>query len=130
MIIGFTGTRDGMSGEQYAKLALAFKKFKPTVFHHGCCVGADAEAHAMVRDMFPKCKIVGHPPLNKHNEAPVVCHEYRPRAGYLYRNHDIVDECKRLIATPKERSEVLRSGTWATIRYARRIHRSITVIKP
>ena len=49
---------------------------------------------------------------------------------YLERNHDIVDETDMLIATPGEEQEVQRSGTWATIRYARKQKRTILTIYP
>jgi hypothetical protein len=42
-----------------------------------------------------------------------------PEKSYLDRNHDIVDSCSILLALPTGQ-EILPSGTWATIRYARR----------
>lgn len=48
----------------------------------------------------------------------------------LVRNHDIVDSTELLIACPKEQVEVLRSGTWATIRYARKKEITVWLIDP
>jgi hypothetical protein len=44
------------------------------------------------------------------------------------RNEDIADMCDILIAAPKAATEVLRSGTWATIRHARRIGRQVVLL--
>ena len=52
-----------------------------------------------------------------------------PPKDYLDRNHDIVDQTDLLIATPKENTEVLRSGTWATIRYAKKINKPTWIIE-
>jgi predicted Rossmann fold nucleotide-binding protein DprA/Smf involved in DNA uptake len=54
---------------------------------------------------------------------------YVPRP-YLVRNRDIVDVCNLLLATPGGTVEQLRSGTWATIRYARRIGRPVWIVFP
>jgi len=48
----------------------------------------------------------------------------------LARNRDIVNMSDILIAAPGEKAEVLRSGTWATIRYARKMSRKLLVIYP
>lgn len=46
-------------------------------------------------------------------------------------DHDIVDATAVLVACPKEEEgEELRSGTWATVRYARRRHRPVYVVRP
>jgi hypothetical protein len=45
---------------------------------------------------------------------------------YLVRNRHIVDASSVLIATPKG-DEELRSGTWSTVRYARKIRRDFTI---
>ena len=54
----------------------------------------------------------------------------RPAKPPLDRNHDIVERCDLLIATPHTVEEQLRSGTWATIRYARKVHRPHYIIRP
>jgi hypothetical protein len=53
-----------------------------------------------------------------------------PAKPYLVRNHEIVDDSQVLIAAPKEFTEQLRSGTWATIRYARKIGRTVRIVFP
>lgn len=74
--------------------------------------------------------VVGHPPLNEskraHNKFTSVWCEPRP---FIVRNHDIVDLTDWLLATPKG-DEVVRSGTWATVRYARRIDHPVVIVYP
>lgn len=52
-------------------------------------------------------------------------HEEKP---FIKRNHDIVDACDVLIACPETNKEVQRSGTGATIRYARKQGKKIELI--
>jgi len=54
----------------------------------------------------------------------------RKQKEYLARNKDIVAETEFLIATPKEYTEILRSGTWATIREAFRQNKKVAIIFP
>jgi len=56
--------------------------------------------------------------------------EYRNPQDYLVRNQDIVNECDVLVATPKENNEVLRSGTWATIRRATKAKKPVLIVNP
>ena len=49
---------------------------------------------------------------------------------YLERNRSIVDACNVMIATPKEMEHTLRSGTWATVRYAWQKKKNIIIIPP
>ena len=41
------------------------------------------------------------------------------------RNKDIVNSCDILIACPENDKEVIRSGTWSTIRYAKKINKTV-----
>jgi hypothetical protein len=95
--------------------------------HHGDCVGADADAHAIARAL--RARVVVHPPWVTKKRA--FCHgnETRDPLPYLERNHHIVDETDMLIATPRG-PELLRSGTWATVRYARQQGKVIVIIEP
>ena len=124
MNIGFTGTKRGMTDVQKhvvqrAILFLINKDkwcYTPT-FHHGSCIGSDYQAGIIAKSL--GCKIILHPPIITRYMAPCYYDEIREPKDYLVRNHDIVDETEVLIATPKEFTEELRSGTWATVRYAK-----------
>jgi len=95
-------------------------------------VGADEEAADIVCELVPKPKIVGHPPTNRKKMSrwcEYVCNDMIPAEPYLLRNHRIVDAVARMVACPKGEEE-LRSGTWATVRYARKCGKPVTIIWP
>jgi predicted Rossmann fold nucleotide-binding protein DprA/Smf involved in DNA uptake len=46
------------------------------------------------------------------------------------RNKVIVRETEILIAVPAETMEQHRSGTWSTVRYARKLERAVCIIRP
>jgi len=117
MIIGFTGTRMGMTFHQRKLVGNFLDELEPDEAHHGDCVGADAQFHELClhRDI----PLVIHPPTNPSQRAFCVNAQVLVSKDYIARNHDIVDASDILIATPQQAEEVLRSGTWATIRYAR-----------
>lgn len=124
MIVGVTGTRAGCTTLQKRLLTQWMPEI--TELHHGDCIGVDAEAHALaLRYEIP---IVIHPPTNPTYrawcEGAILVHPEKP---YLVRDHDIVDICELLLGVPKG-PEKLRSGTWATIRYARKINRPRSII--
>lgn len=120
--IGFTGTARGMTDTQRQALrsTLLHPSWRrPVEFHHGDCVGADEEAHAIAVEL--GFRVVIHPPLNPSKRAWCKTTSdgfVLPAKEYLPRNHDIVDMCDYLIAAPRQDTEQRRSGTWATWRYA------------
>lgn len=58
-------------------------------------------------------------------------HDYLfPEEAFLKRDHRIVDVTDKLIAAPGQAAEVLRSGTWATVRYAVKIGRPGLTVYP
>lgn len=135
--VGFTGTRKGMTIAQHSavvKIMLrqyARKKHygEDYMWHHGVCIGADQQVHILARIF--EFNIHGHPPKDDSLEAN--CSGFTLVAfpePYIIRNHHIVDACYLLVATPKEHEEVQRSGTWATIRYARTQSKDVIVINP
>lgn len=119
MQVGFTGTREGMTRGQHDKINMLFKATATSEFHHGDCVGSDSQAHNIVRRHANEAKIIVHPPTDDKYRAFCSGDEIREPDSYLFRNHAIVLESELLIATPKEFTEITRSGTWATVRYAR-----------
>ncbi len=126
--VGFTGTRRGMTLRKKAAVREHFDNNDHIVYlHHGDCIGADAEAHAEA--LYFGIRIWTHPPKDQKYRARVssVMHQ-EPLKTYLKRNHDIVDSTTYLIATPSGFTEVRRSGTWATVRYARKQGKEVVII--
>jgi hypothetical protein len=126
MIAGFTGSQKGATRAQLEALrdVLADVSF----LHHGDCIGADALAHGVALSL--GVRVVLHPcnieEKRAHCEGAV--RAYPPRDP-LVRNRHIVNATDVLIALPASFREALRSGTWATIRYARPI-RKVVIIWP
>ena len=129
--VGFTGTRRGMTFLQRRVVNGLVWRVQNGEAHHGCCEGADTEFHAMAYDA--ECRLHGHPPTNPVYRAALtfrstdIVHTEKP---YIDRNRDIIDACEALIAAPGEADEQLRSGTWSTIRYARKLGRRILIVRP
>lgn len=128
MLVGFTGTQRGMTEAQWAALWPLLRERAPGDFHHGDCINADAQAAYLARQA--GFRVIGHPPINESKRAFFPSDENWPAAEYLDRNKTIVRSTEQMIATPGEVEEQLRSGTWSTIRYARRIGRPLHVILP
>lgn len=138
MKLGITGTQDGMTESQF----LAVKEFflslhELTEIHGGDCIGFDAECILLVDEVRPDIKTIGHPPDNPKKRAFLTYDELREEKDYHSRNHDIVDETELLLACPKGPEYDadgkwigLRSGTWSTVRYARKGGKSIVIIMP
>lgn len=128
--VGFTGTSAGMTTRQLLTVQRLLAAFsEPVEFHHGDCIGADAEAHECARVL--KLRIVLHPPQEEKARAfSTWADEIRCPAAYMVRNQRIVDETEQLIAAPFHEKEILRSGTWATIRRARRAKKPVLIVLP
>lgn len=130
-ILGFTGTRRGLMTRQTAELQallLRLRQRGATEFHHGDCVGADAAAHDIAKGL--GYRVVIHPPLNDAARAYKHGDDVRAPAPYLERNRMIVRACDALIAAPAQREEQRRSGTWATVRFARTQARLLYMLWP
>jgi hypothetical protein len=129
LIAGFTGTQKGMTSKQAATLKMLLMSEDVNVFHHGDCIGADAAADTIAHEIGARVRI--HPPLKSDKRAKCEGAEiYYPAKDYIERNHDIVDMANILFATPAEPKEKMRSGTWATIRYATKKKIKTIVILP
>ncbi|KKL24877.1 hypothetical protein LCGC14_2410960 [marine sediment metagenome] len=128
--IGFTGSLHGMTDEQkrIVKAFLINVSGQDLELHHGDCVGADAQVDSICRDL--RIPTVIHPPINSKHRAFCDSADVRQLKPYLERNHDIVDETDLLIAAPQSRTEVQRSGTWATIRYAQTEGKKVSMALP
>ena len=128
MIYGFTGTSHAHLTKKQI-LALDVILFPGDEFHHGDCINSDADAHKEA--ITSRCIVVIHPCTIESKRAfcqgaNTVLEPKKP----LDRNKDIVDACDILIAAPMDdEREELRSGTWATIRYARKINKPIIMLE-
>lgn len=106
-----------------------------TEFHHGGCVGGDEDLAYLVHRLLPHVQVHLHP---GDNPAKYATYAYDTSDWIVYkakdnlaRNRDIVDVTEHLLALPETVGEVLRSGTWATIRYSRdKVHKPRTLIYP
>jgi hypothetical protein len=104
-----------MSDSQKRQFVLVGLLNGVSAFRHGDCRGADLEAAELVRCYLPQAEIIPHPP------AP-------GDGGELARNRDIVAACDVLIAAPYANVETQRSGTWATVRYARASGKAVIML--
>lgn len=134
MRLGFTGTQDGMTPLQMNALGQYLDITRPEEVHHGMCIGADEELDHMLGYYSWPTKIVGHPgvdyvglPSKRGNTNPDLVLSPFP---YIVRNHNIVNKTEALWATPRGMLEERRSGTWATIRYAKKIDRPVIIFYP
>ena len=134
MKIGFTGTRDDMTLWQrntFRDLIIELSAGEELEFHQGCCLGADATATSLVAE-HTKSKILAYPCTIKSMtdaNALKVSQTVQVIKPPLDRNKDIVNASDILIACPNG-PEVLRSGTWSTVRYARKQNKRIIIIWP
>lgn len=129
--IGFTGTRRGMTIEQRKRFIETITKLAVVEFHHGDCTGADAQAHAIVKQYAPSSKIVVHPPIEENRRAFCKGDMEFPCRAYLRRNRDIVNTIDLLIGTPCNDTPVRRgSGTWYTLGYAQKLGVARMIILP
>lgn len=130
MKYGMTGSRKGMSHEQYQKFFTLLERY-PKLCHliHGDCHGADTEAHMLAAEKGHEITIrpCDFPGARARSWAATIHEEKRP----LVRNHDIVDESEMMFAFPDGWVEQWRgSGTWATIRYAKKVKKMLWIIYP
>lgn len=129
LIIGFTGTRQGMNKKQVGQLGMLLSHLQRNIkeVHHGDYVGADAQFDTyVVSRNIPR---IVHPPINLAQRAFCKAELVLPEKDFLDRNKDIVNACNILIAAPLEGNEQVRSGTWSTIRYARKLNREIIILE-
>jgi hypothetical protein len=125
--VGFTGTH---KGAQVLQLELAKQKLMLLKnegfdeFHHGACIGADEQAAKIAKEL--GYRVVAHPGLAKDPANLLFRSEWdgndevREAKPFIERDHDIVDETEAMLATPLTYEETARSGTWTTVRYARK----------
>lgn len=135
--IGVTGTRSGANMAQVQTFAALLRAIRAGTglemgmaprLHHGDCVGFDKQAANLARA--GGFLIVGHPPTNPRLRARFPSDWEEEPLPFLERDQAIVDASDLLIAATKEDHETIRSGTWATIRMARKAGLTHIIIYP
>lgn len=124
--VAVTGTSRGMTPGQQEQArafldALYGKGYRK--LRHGDCIGADAQFARIAKDIgFYLIAHPGHPPdkpeETKYRAFTDFNDEVLPVRPFLVRDKDMVDRAALLVAAPYQDYEVVRSGTWATVRYA------------
>ena len=153
MILSFTGTRRGTTPAQILAAFNLIITAAPERFLHGGAVGADTEIDWLVAPWFWENGIgqnrlmmvmddsdlpIGVYPSDTERQTHWTCavpygaiREVYDPLPPLKRNRIMARLCDRLIACPAEQyGEVVRSGTWMTVRHARTIGRPVTIVRP
>lgn len=129
MTVGFTGTRHGLTSAQCLELRASLVNLRVDEFHHGDCVGGDETAHEIAFSL--KIPIIIHPPnVDKYRAGCTNAMAVKDPVDYHTRNRSIVLSSNVLIACPRGTEEAHRSGTWSTIRFAKKRNRQIIIINP
>lgn len=128
MKLGMTGNRNGISTEAKKFLINFLNTREIQEVHHGDCLGADADFHNLCQER--NIKIIIHPPDDNKLRAYCKSDNILPSKKYIDRNHDIINETDTLIAFPPTEIEILRSGSWATIRYAKKKNKKLFIVYP
>jgi hypothetical protein len=134
LVVGFTGARAGMTPAQAHAVDALLGRLadshpdRALCGLHGDCVGADADFDAICkrRGIAVKIRPASIAGMRAGCDSEAIA-EPRPP---LVRNREIVADSELLIACPRTREEVLRSGVWATIRAMRRRGGPIYLVAP
>jgi len=129
MRVSFTGTRRGLTPEQKSNLKVVLEKAKASILIHGDCIGADADAHVIATKLDltllkRPCNLQAQRAWMSGGEC--IAEPEKP----LERNRKIVDDGDVLVGCPGTLLEERRSGTWSTIRYARKQKKKIVLLWP
>jgi len=134
--VGFTGTQHGMTPAQSVAVASFLTTWRDDFrdaqqelhFLYGMCVGADDQAAMIAGNL--GFTLHGYPGDNPSKYGHVVPHFRHAPMENLRRNAVIVSQCSALLATPRETAMIRRSGTWATVRAARKAAVPVWLIWP
>jgi len=137
MKLGVTGTLHGTTKIQYDNMRLFFLingKYI-TELHHGSSIGVDIEAHNLTTPVKSIDRVI-YPSTVGSTRVDIPTIDLRtedvthPEKDSLERNKDIVDNSEWLLAFPRDMNEVEKSGTWSTVRYARKLDKLISIYWP
>lgn len=137
MKLAFTGTRKGMTPRQHSIVKQILEEFLPDTAVHGGCLGADVDFHDLALyfdtpliEVWPSNLPAWQAKLKTPGPGCICIIRVNEPQPPLDRNWDIVRDADLVLACPDSATETLRSGTWATVRYANQLDKTIKVIKP
>lgn len=135
-LLGFTGSRTGMTDDQQAAVRQELQKVldehqsEALEAHHGDAIGADTQFHAICQEV--NIPVVIHPSQDQKDRA--FCEgakAERPPQNFRQQSESIVNSSDILIAAPNGFREQLRgSGTWMTVRIARKAEKTCVICFP
>ena len=129
--IGFTGTQSQPTESQITRLRACLVHAHKRGYlwmHNGDCIGSDKIAAKIWASLGGFIHL--HPPTSDGRRAFIKADMQSEPLEYLQRNRAIVDASDELVAIPLQGFEEQRSGTWSTVRYARRCSLPVTIIWP
>lgn len=128
--VGFTGSRNPPSLLQAGVLGIELCQLlrADVTLGHGDCVNSDALAHDLAYGLGYRIDV--HPPTIDTWRAHRVGYHMHDPTSYPARNARIVHLSDRLLALPCGPEVVSGSGTWMTVRMARRKGIPIRIIWP
>ncbi len=130
MIYGVTGTRK-IAPEQNIIVRKAIEELDDIdTLITGGAYGVDTQAAYAGYLYHRNCHRLIYIPKGKwHNPVTYEYGEVFPVAGgYMARNQAIADDCDILLAFPQTADEQWRSGTWATVRKARKANKEVIIL--
>lgn len=117
MRLGVTGSRYDRHINVCEKLYAVLEDNDISELHHGDCSGWDHQSFSLADALC--IKTIAHPPTDDRWRAFTNSTVILPPKPFLDRNKDIVNAVDFLIAAPYG-PERQRSGTWSTVRYAKK----------
>ncbi|KKL86804.1 hypothetical protein LCGC14_1941090 [marine sediment metagenome] len=133
MRVSFTASSQTSLTHRQRRGVLAFLQqhcTEITEIHLGDCINGDEQIHFLACSLNLWDLIILHPPSNPikraYCSAPTTC---KPKP-YLERNWDIARACDILLAAPQQAKEIIRSGTWATVRYSKQLGKTVIILNP
>jgi hypothetical protein len=122
-VVAFTGTREGLNADRRTAIAKFLKNAgNVRLAAHGMAKGADTDFDAICEKLCIKRE--GYP-ASEHSIRFVKPQMVYPVKPPLERDWDIVKRGQLLIAAPPTDKEVLRSGSWATMRYNAKLEKPL-----
>lgn len=134
MIIGVTGTRNGMNEIQKNNVTEFLRKSREELelemftLRHGDCVGVDDEVAKIAHNL--GYVTFSHPPVNDTLRAFHESDFSASPKSHFSRNRDIVDNSDLLIVVPMDNERKSKGGTWYTYDYAVKKNVPVRVFYP